>query len=367
MSRPGLAELGVHLPPLAVTSAGALPPTTALRNARRGHARAVVSDAELADETQRACEYWIAVQERLGVDILVDGALDSRDLVCRFADGLAGFTHGGLVRIYGDRYRRKPIIADPVAWRAPISVDAWRTLQALTTRPLKASVTGPYTLMRWSFDAHYGSRDGACLAIAAAIRQELNALVAAGARIVQLEEPALAEPDAEWRLAAEALRLVTTGIGAYVVAHTGRGADLGSSDPHFELPVDNLALPALEGSNGLPERMHATIDVFTNGADETPTAETLAERLQDAVAVYGTERLWVSSSVQLGHVTADRAEAHIEALVRAAAIARGGPTATPDAPALDDVEAAAVRSDEPAAAPPVQPPTPVDEDPPADQ
>ncbi len=330
MNRPGLAELGVHLPPLAVTSAGPLPATPALREARRAHARAVLSDAELAEEAQRASEHWVGVQERLGLDVLVDGAQDVRDLVCRFTDGLAGFTPGGLVRIYGDRYRRKPIIAGPVSWRAPISVEGWQTLQSLTTRPLKARVTGPYTLARWSFDAHYGSRAAACLAIATALRHEVNALVAAGAKVLQLDEPALTEPGAEWELAAEALRLVTTGVGAYVIAHTGHGGDPESRDPRSELPVDNLDVWNLDGSAHLPEGVDATIDVFALGAPDTPTSEAIDARLREAVDAYGTERLWVGSSWHLGAVTPDRAEAHLEALVRAAATLRGGSTAAGD-------------------------------------
>ena len=346
MNRPGLAELGVHLPPLAVTSAGALPATTALREARRAHARAVLSDAELAEEAQRACEHWIGVQDRLGVDVLVDGGLDARDLVCRFTDGLAGFTPGGLVRLYGDRYRRKPIIAGPVSWREPISIEGWQALQSLTTRPLKARVTGPYTLARWSFDAEYGSRAAACLAIAAALRQEVNALVAAGARVVQLDEPALAEPDAEWDLAAEAMRLVTTGIGAYVIAHTGASGDTRVSDSRCGLPVDNLDVADLEGLDGLPEAMHATIDVFAPGTPEAPTSDAIDARLQGAVGAYGRERLWVSSSWRLGSVTPDRAEAHLEALVRAAASLRDGSTTTDAAPAESPMATAEAPTEE---------------------
>jgi len=345
MNRPGLAELGVHLPPLAVTSAGALPATPTLREARRAHARAVLSDAELAEEAQRAGEYWIAVQDRLGVDVLVDGDLDARDLVCRFADGLAGFTPGGLVRIYGDRYRRKPIIAGPVSWREPISVEGWQALQSLTTRPLKARVTGPYTLARWSFDAQYSSRAAACLAIAAALRQEVNALVAAGARVVQIDEPALAEPDAEWELAAEALRLVTTGVGAYVVAHTGQHGDSTAGElpsGRFGLPVDNLEIPGLGDPDGLPDGMHASIDVFAPGPRETPTSAAIDARLQAAVGAYGSERLWISSSWRLGAVSPDRAEAHLEAVVRAAATLRGDSPAAEAAAALVEVEAAPI-------------------------
>ncbi|TLZ69621.1 MAG: methionine synthase, partial [Methanobacteriota archaeon] len=97
-----------------------------------------------------------------------------------------------LVRSYGNRYYKKPIIVDELGVRGPISVDWFRFAQALTKKPVKGMITGPYTMMDWSFDEFYGSREQACLAFAKLLHREAVALEAAGAKIVQVDEPALA-------------------------------------------------------------------------------------------------------------------------------------------------------------------------------
>jgi 5-methyltetrahydropteroyltriglutamate--homocysteine methyltransferase len=123
------------------------------------------------------------------VDVLVDGEQYRGDMVAYFAETMGGFARGGLVRSYGNRYYHKPVIVGEMRWPGPITVDWWRWTQSLTGRPVKGMLTGPYTNMDWSFDEYYPDRKAACLALAGEVRRA-GRLLEAGAKIVQIDEPA---------------------------------------------------------------------------------------------------------------------------------------------------------------------------------
>src|SRR5437773_1929013 len=108
-----------------------------------------------------------------------------------FAENIDGTEISGLVRSYGNRYYKKPIIVDELRRRGPISVDWFTFAQAQTKRPVKGMITGPYTMMDWSFDEYYGSRADACFAFAKLLHDEAVALEASGAKVVQLDQKAL--------------------------------------------------------------------------------------------------------------------------------------------------------------------------------
>jgi 5-methyltetrahydropteroyltriglutamate--homocysteine methyltransferase len=320
----------MSLPPLVTTSVGGLPPTPGLLEARLAHARGEVAEGDLAQATREAAAHWIRVQERVGLDVLVDPAPLRDDMVCRFTDALGGFSSGGLVRTYGNTFRRKPVCSGPVEWRGPITVAAWQELQALTTRPVKATLTGPYTLMDWSFLDYYPDRAAACLAIARALREEVAALAAAGARIVQIDEPALARSRAESGLAHEVLQVLLAGIDAYAIVHTCRESVAGDSLAVLELPVDNVDL-ALTRNGGdaahalahLPATLHLSLGALAADRSEVPAAEELARRLRPIAAVRPLETLWITPDCRLEHSTPEIAEAQLTALVEAARLLRG--------------------------------------------
>ena len=181
-------------------------------------------------------------QEELGLDVLVDGEQYRGDMVAYFAETMPGFARGGLVRSYGNRYYHKPVMVGPVRWPGPMTVDWWRWTQSLTTRPVKGMLTGPYTLMDWSFDDHYPDRKAACLALAREVRKEVEALLEAGVRIIQIDEPALSVRPDELGFAVEAMHLVVDGLPAYYVVHACFGAFETIYPGLLDLPVDNLDL-----------------------------------------------------------------------------------------------------------------------------
>src|SRR2546421_4431985 len=176
---------------LLMTQVGSLPKPGYILEARAKAHRGKLPAAELEELERRATREWIKFQDELGVDILVDGEMYRGDMVAYFAEHLTGFEEGGLVRAYGNRYYRKPIATGPVSRRAPITVDWWRYAQSLTERPVKGMLTGPYTIADWSFDDHYESRRDLVLALAEVVGEEARDLERAGARYVQIDEPAV--------------------------------------------------------------------------------------------------------------------------------------------------------------------------------
>ena len=144
------------------------------------------------------------------------------------------------MRSYGNRYYHKPIITGKVGWRGPVTVEWWKYTQGLTSRPVKGMLTGPYTLMDWSFNEHYPDRRATCLALAGVVRKEVEALLQAGAKIIQIDEPASSVRPEELPLMVEAMHAVTDGLGAYFISHLCYGAFETIYPGMLDLPVDNF-------------------------------------------------------------------------------------------------------------------------------
>ena len=187
MSRNKLQELGFQLPLFPTTSVGSFPKLPSLMRARGDLAKGKISAAALQAEEEKATAFWMETQEEIGLDILVDGEQYRGDMVAYFAERMPGFEIGDLVRSYGNRYYHKPIISGEMRWPGPITVEWWKFAQRCTSRPVKGMLTGPYTVMDWSFNEHYPDGKAACLALAREIRKEVEALNEAGAKIIQID------------------------------------------------------------------------------------------------------------------------------------------------------------------------------------
>ena len=228
---------------LLTTTVGSLPKPASLIEARRKHARKQLSAEELLALERRATEDWIRRQEEIGLDILVDGEMYRGDMVAYFADQMDGFAIPGLVRSYGNRYYPKPAVVRPVGRRAPITVEWWSYAQRLTPRPVKGMLTGPYTIAEWSFNEHYPTRRELVLELARAIHDEAVDLERAGARYIQIDEPAIhTRPDEDFDLAVEAMDIVTKGLSAYTISHICYGDVPRIYPAMLRLAVDQLDL-----------------------------------------------------------------------------------------------------------------------------
>ncbi len=220
----------LDLPPYPTTTIGSFPQTNEVRSARRK-----LNDGQLtADDYDRFIETQIgktvALQEEIGLDVLVHGEFERNDMVEYFGEQLAGFvfTEHGWVQSYGTRYVKPPIIFGDVSRPGAMTV-RWSTYaQSLTKRPMKGMLTGPVTILQWSFVRDDQPRAETAKQLALAIRDEVLDLEAAGIRVIQIDEPALREGlplrRADWssylQWAVDAFRLATAGVRDGTQIHT---------------------------------------------------------------------------------------------------------------------------------------------------
>jgi 5-methyltetrahydropteroyltriglutamate--homocysteine methyltransferase len=227
---------------LLTTTVGSFGKPEYLQKARNAVSRGKASPSELEQLERKATEEWIRRQEEIDLDILVDGEMYRGDMVAYFAERLDGYRVGGLVRSYGNRYYHKPVIASKVSRPKPMTVDWFRWTQALTDRPVKGMLTGPYTMLDWSYNEAYRTRRDAALALAEVVRQEAEDLEKAGAKYIQIDEPAIHARPEEIDIAIEAMGVVTQNLKAKTISHICYG-DFAAIYPQvLALPVDQLDL-----------------------------------------------------------------------------------------------------------------------------
>jgi 5-methyltetrahydropteroyltriglutamate--homocysteine methyltransferase len=325
MSREKLRQLGIDLPLLPTTSVGSFPKPDYLMKARADFSKNKISRDQLDQVERQATEFWIRKQEELGVDVLVDGEMYRGDMVAYFAEHLEGFKEGGLVRSYGNRYYHKPIIAGEVRWRAPTTVEWWKYAQSLTPKPVKGMLTGAYTVMDWSFNEFYPDRKAACLALAREIRKEVEALIQAGAKIVQIDEPATSVRPEELPFAIEAMHITTDRLPAYFISHLCYGAFETIYPGMLNFPVDNLDLELSNSRLDLLELFRkypytkdisfGAVDVHSHVVENQSVVE---QRLRRALEVIPKEAIWVDPDCGLKTRTVDEAIAKMKACVTAA-------------------------------------------------
>ncbi len=325
MSREKLEALGVHLPLFPTTSVGSFPKPDYLVRARADFSKGKITQQQLEALERQATQFWIEKQEELGVDVLVDGEQYRGDMVAYFAERMPGFTRGGLVRSYGNRYYHKPIITGEVRWPGPMTVGWWRFAQSLTRKPVKGMLTGPYTVMDWSFNEYYPDRKSTCMALAAAIRREVEALIEAGCKIIQIDEPALSVRPEELPIAIEAMQRVTEGLPAYFITHACYGAFEYIYPEMLRMPVDNFDLEMSNSDLDLLElfRRHpfskdisfGVVDVHTHVLEDP---ETVRERLARALSILPKERIWVDPDCGLKTRTVEEAIGKLTLCVEAA-------------------------------------------------
>ena len=220
----------LNLPLFPTTTIGSFPQTGAVRKARAEYSRGVLDgksyDAFLHQETERAIRW----QEEAGLDMLVHGEFERNDMVQYFGEKLAGFafTVNGWVQSYGSRCVRPPILYGDVSRPEPMTVDWWRYAQGLTDKPVKGMLTGPVTILNWSFVRDDQPREASCRQIALAIRDEVLDLEAAGCKAIQIDEAALREGlplrERDWPAyldwAVDCFRLAAAGVGNQTQIHT---------------------------------------------------------------------------------------------------------------------------------------------------
>ncbi len=185
----------IPLPLLPTTTIGSFPQTTEVRAARAAFKAGQKSEAEYNQFLKAETEKCIRQQEELGIDMLVHGEFERNDMVEYFGEQLAGFafTLNGWVQSYGSRCVKPPIIYGDVSRPKPMTVEWSAYAQSLTNKPMKGMLTGPVTILQWSFVRDDQARSETCKQIAFSIRDEVVDLEKAGIRAIQIDEPALRE------------------------------------------------------------------------------------------------------------------------------------------------------------------------------
>ena len=313
------AQADMNLPLYPTTSTGSLPQTSEVRQLRVRLNRAEIDRAAYEGEVDRLITDAIAWQEDAGIDVLVHGEFERTDMVEYFAQKLDGFhtTRNGWVLSYGSRCTRPPILAAPPSAVEPMTVREWRVAQSASSRPVKGMLTGPVTIVNWSFRPPGVPDDRLFWAVAQPIAAEVGALVEAGARVVQVDEPAVRERwplptvDAEERRAiyARGVRAALNHVfnqPASVQMHTHMCyGDFGEIVPLWaDAGVD---VASIEFSRSKDESyIHQFYELFADGhlqigpgvfdvhSPHSPGTETMAGRLEHFREFMDAGDLWVN-------------------------------------------------------------------------
>ncbi|WP_020619657.1 5-methyltetrahydropteroyltriglutamate--homocysteine S-methyltransferase [Paenibacillus daejeonensis] len=219
-----------QLPILPTTTIGSFPQTTEVRSARQKWRKGEWSEEQYEAFIKDQIRTWIGIQTELGLDVFVHGEFERNDMVEFFGEKLAGFafTSGGWVQSYGSRCVKPPVIYGDVAFEGPMTVAETVYAQSLTKTPVKGMLTGPITILNWSFVRDDKPREEVANQIALALREEVEALEAAGIGMIQVDEPALREGlplkrsewDAYLEWAVKAFRLATCTVKDETQIHT---------------------------------------------------------------------------------------------------------------------------------------------------
>ena len=309
---------------LLTTTVGSFPKPAYLVKARNEFASGKLSGEELTQLERKATEECVRLQERVGLDILVHGEMERGDMVTYFAERMKGFGISGLVRSYGNRYYRKPVVKGEVRWEKPITVEMFKYAQSLTQKPVKGMLTGPYTVCDWSFNEYYPERRELVLTLAKEIHKEVVDLEKAGAEYIQIDEPAISTRPDEIELAIEAMKIVTEGIKAKTISHICYG-DFSVIYPRIlNLAVDQLDLEfANSNFANLEIFMHpkftkeiavGVLDVHSHIIEKK---DEVKENIRKALEVFPIEKVYIDPDCGLKTRTPEEAEAKIKVMVEA--------------------------------------------------
>ncbi|MFO1446053.1 5-methyltetrahydropteroyltriglutamate--homocysteine S-methyltransferase [Bacillus sp. Bva_UNVM-123] len=193
--RQGLQEEAFQLPLLPTTTIGSFPQTQEVRKQRLKWRKGELNAADYEKYIKAEIKKWIEIQEELGLDVFVHGEFERTDMVEYFGEKLAGFqfTKFGWVQSYGSRCVKPPLIYGDVSYQEPMTVEETVYAQSLTDKPVKGMLTGPITILNWSFVRDDIPRFEVANQIALALRQEVETLEKNGIRMIQVDEPAIRE------------------------------------------------------------------------------------------------------------------------------------------------------------------------------
>lgn len=303
----------LDLPYLPTTTIGSFPQTGDIRKARAAHARGVISREDYTSRINEEIASVIAAQEELGLDVLVHGEPERNDMVQYFAELLDGFavTSNGWVQSYGSRCTRPSILWGDVSRSVPLTIPWTKYAQSLTDKPVKGMLTGPVTIIAWSFVRNDIPLSEVADQIALALRDEVADLEEAGIAIIQVDEPALREllplekaRQAEYlRWSVGAFRAATSGVRPDTQIHThlcySEFGQVIDAIAHLDADVTSIeaarsrmeVLPELASSGFAAGVGPGVWDIHS---PRVPSVEELVELVSLAAQTIPTNKLWVN-------------------------------------------------------------------------
>ena len=303
----------LQLPRFPTTTIGSFPQTADIRQFRLRYKRGELSEQQYRQYMQQEIAYCIAEQEALGLDVLVHGEAERNDMVEYFGQQLDGyaFSQYGWVQSYGSRCVKPPILFGDISRPSAMTVEGSCFAQSLTDKPMKGMLTGPVTILNWSFVRDDQPRRDSCYQLALAIRQEVLDLEAAGIRIIQIDEAALREglplrraqrqEYLDW--AVESFRVAANGVRDDTQIHTHMCYS------EFNDIIDSIArmdadVITIETSRSELELLDAFDDfnypndigpgVYDIHSPNVPSSEAIVSLMRKAAEKLPAERLWIN-------------------------------------------------------------------------
>jgi 5-methyltetrahydropteroyltriglutamate--homocysteine methyltransferase len=329
----------LNLDAFPTTTIGSFPQTPEVRSWRLKLKKGEITYDEYTSLIKQEIEKAIRWQEDIGLDVLVHGEFERNDMVEYFGELLKGFafTKNGWIQSYGSRYVKPPVIYGDISREKPMTVEWSRFAQSLTQKPVKGMLTGPVTILQWSFVRDDQPRSETCFQIAYALREEVLDLEKAGIRIIQIDEPALREGlplrKSDWKSylewAVKAFRLAYQGVRDETQIHT----HMCYSEFH-DIIESIAALDAdvitIECSRSQMELLEAFSEfrypndigpgVYDIHSPRIPNVQEITGLLLKAAAVIPEDQLWVNPDCGLKTRNWEETRRALENMVRAAAL-----------------------------------------------
>lgn len=339
--RQTLQKQRLNLPAFPTTTIGSFPQTEEIRHARKEFKQGAINKHQYEEKIRVQISIAVSRQEEIGLDVLVHGEAERNDMVEYFGQHLSGFafTENGWVQSYGSRCVKPPIIYGDVARPYPMTIEWIRYAQSLTKKPMKGMLTGPITILQWSFVRNDQPRYETAIQIALAIRDEVNDLEKAGINIIQIDEPAFREglplKKNEWpqylNWASRAFRISSSSVNDTTQIHTHMCyCEFNDILPAIaSLDADVITIETsrsdMELLNGFGEFRYPNAigpGVYDIHSPRIPETEEILKLLSKARSVISDEQLWVNPDCGLKTRNWNETKLALERMVSATKILR---------------------------------------------
>ncbi|MUT68684.1 5-methyltetrahydropteroyltriglutamate--homocysteine S-methyltransferase [Paenibacillus sp. NEAU-GSW1] len=330
-----------NLPLFPTTTIGSFPQSAEVRKARQQWRKGEWDEEKYEAYIREQIDLWVELQEEIGLDVLVHGEFERTDMVEFFGEKLAGFafTQFGWVQSYGSRCVKPPIIYGDVAFEAAMTVEETKYAQSLTNRPVKGMLTGPITIMNWSFVRDDIAREQIAYQLAYALRQEVEALEQAGIGMIQVDEPAVREglplkenDQAEYLdWSVKAFRMTTCTVQDTTQIHTHM-CYCEFHDMIDSIEAMDADVISIETSRSHGELIHSFeentyklgigLGVYDIHSPRVPGVEEMTSMIERALRVLDPKLFWINPDCGLKTRGAEETIASLRNMVEATRIAR---------------------------------------------